>query len=255
MMCFCTSVSPWQTTMSDRTVQDEIIGYLADAGLRIRASSAIPAGERPKATRFAHFLARRYYRDRLARSFRYSHRLFRETGRAAEQVADSQEFSGFLETCVMGSLASAQRVSEMARAHLSAISLEPWWADLLDYERAYFLQAATAERATGATEQPARGLSALCWHFAWALPEMLPRLRSGEPGGDDLRRESTLLFSRTHMGRIYVVEVEAAMERIFTAVDGLRTAEQIAGAAGVSPDSARRMLAALANIGAVEFRS
>jgi hypothetical protein len=241
-------------SMSDRAVQDEIIRYLADAGARGHASAPIPTGEAAKAARFAHFLARRYYRDRLARSFRYSHRILRQTGRTAEQVVDRAVFSEFLTVCRMGSLESAQRVGEMARAHLAAVSSDPWWPDLLDYEYCYFLQAATAEHGIAA-EQPSRGLSAVCRRFAWALPEMLPRLRAGESIGDDLQRETTLLFSRTHAGRIYVVEAESVLEKVFRAADGLRTVEQIAHAVGVSTAAARAMLAALVNIGAVEFLS
>jgi hypothetical protein len=134
------------SAMSDRAVQDEIIGYLADASLRTLGSPAILAGQAGKATGFAHFLARRYYRDRPARSFRYSRRLRGQTGRIAAEVVDSEGFGRFLGQCVMGSLKSAQQVAQLARAHLIA-SLEPgpWWQDLLDYECAYFLQAATAE--------------------------------------------------------------------------------------------------------------
>jgi hypothetical protein len=80
----------------------------------------------------------------------------------------------------------------------------------------------TAERGTS-LDRPSPGVSALCRRFGWALPELLPRLRAGEATGDDLRREATLLFSRTHAGRIYVAE------------------------------QARAMLASLAGIGAVEF--
>ncbi len=243
--------------MSDRTVQDEVIRYLADANVRTQGPDAVPisVGEAAKAAQFAHFLARRYYRDRLARSFRYSHRFRKQTGRIAEEVVDSAEFDRFLSDCVMGSLESAQRVGEMARAHLTA---EPrsaaWWPDLLDYEYAYFLQAATAERGASG-DRPSPGLSALCRRFAWALPEMLPRLRAGEAIDNDLRREATLLFSRTHAGRIYVVEVEPELERVFRATDGRRTENEIAEATGLPAEQARTMLALLAGIGAVQIPS
>jgi len=243
--------------MSDRAVQDEVIRYLADANVRAQGSRGAPfsAGEATKAARFAHFLARRYYRDRLARSFRYSHRFGKQTGRIAEEVVDGAEFDRFLSDCVMGSLESAQRVGGMARAHLStAPAPAAWWPDLLDYEYAYFLQAATAERGASG-DQPSPGVSAVCRRFAWALPEMLPRLRAGEAIGDDLRREVTLLFSRTHAGRIYVVEVEPEVERVFRATDGHRTANEIAEATGVPAEQARVMLASLASIGAVQLPS
>ncbi|MFI5088951.1 MAG: hypothetical protein ACHP7P_02695 [Terriglobales bacterium] len=243
--------------MSDRTVQDEVIRYLADANVRAQGPQGAPisVGEAAKAAQFAHFLARRYYRDRLARSFRYSHRFRKQTGRIAEDVVDGTEFDRFLSECVMGSLESAQRVGEMARAHLTA---EPppgaWWPDLLDYEYAYFLQAATAERGASG-DRPSPGISAVCRRFAWALPEMLPRLRAGEIIGDDLRREAMLLFSRTHAGRIYVVELEPELERVFRAADGHRTLNEIAEAACIPAEQAPTILASLAGIGAVQFPS
>ena len=242
--------------MSDRAVQDEVIRYLADAKVRAQKLRRTPigAGEAAKATQFAHFLARRYYRDRLARSFRYSQRFRRQTGRIAEQVVDAEEFDRFLSQCVMGSLDSARQVAEMARAYFSrAPEPGPWWQDLLDYEAAYFLQAATAERATS-TGRPSRGISALCRRFAWSLPEMLPRLRAAQAIDDNLRREVTLLFTRTETSRIYVVEIEAPMEKVFRAVDGGSSLEQIATQAGTDLPSTKEALDALAEIGAVKIR-
>ena len=242
--------------MSDRAVQDEVIRYLADAKVRAQKLRRTPigAGEAAKATQFAHFLARRYYRDRLARSFRYSQRFRRQTARIAEQVVDAEEFDRFLSQCVMGSLESARQVGGMARAHVSAAPQPgPWWQDLLDYETAYFLQAATAERVTS-TDRPSPGISAVCRRFAWALPEILPRLRAGQPIDDDLRREVTLLFSRTDTGRIYVVEIDETMERVFRAADGTRVLEQIAIRSGANLQSTKKALDALAEIGAVKTR-
>ena len=239
--------------MNDREVQNEVIRYLADANVRAQAPCGAPvsAGEAAKAAQFAHFLARRYYRDRLARSFRYSHRLRMQTRRIAEEVVDGPEFDQFLIECVMGSLDSAQRVGEMARAHLGvAPQPGPWWPELLDYEYAYFLQAATSEPSP-APDHPARGVSAVCRRFTWELPQLLPRLRADAAIGDELRREATLLFSRTWEGRIYVVELEPQLENVFLAVDGLRPPQGIAEAAGVGAEQALQALEALNAIGAV----
>jgi hypothetical protein len=240
--------------MSDRAVQDEVIRYLADAKVRTQKPHwPICAGEAPKASRFAHFLARRYYRDRLARSFGYSYRLRGQTGRIAEEVVDTGQFDLFLNECALGSLGSARWVGRIARSHLSAASEPgPWWRDLLDYEYAYFLQAATAERGAS-TDHPSPGVSAVCRQFAWALPEMLPRLRSGGAITNELRIEVTLMFSRTHTGRIYVVEIDATMERIFRAADGTRSREEIASWAGTRLQSTHRALEALAAIGAIQL--
>jgi len=239
--------------MSDRTVQDDVIRYLADARVRAQAANApIPDSEAAKAAQFAHFLARRYYRDRLARSFRYSHRFRAQTRRIVEEVVDTLEFDHFLNECVMGSFDAAQRVGEMALAHLSAAPAPgAWWAELLDYEYCYFLQAATSERAAS-SGHPAPGVSAVCRRFTWALPEMLPRLRAGEAIQADLRREVTLLFSRTHAGRIYVVEVEPEVERTFLATDGQHNPEEIAAAAAVPVERTRAILRSLTEIGAMQ---
>jgi hypothetical protein len=237
--------------MSDRAVQDEVIRYLADAGARASGSPAVNVGEAVKAGQFANFLARRYYRDRIGRSFRYSHRFRAEIGGTAVQLVDSNDFDRFLSECVLGSLASARRVAEMARTFLSEVrGPAPWWPALVDYECAYFLQAATSERSP-ASNAPLRGTSAVCARFEWDLPELVRRLRSGEPAEGELRRPVTLLFSRTHAGRIYVVEVEEGMERVFLACDGVRSLDQIATAAGVSVDVARQAIGALAEIGAI----
>lgn len=243
--------------MSDRAVQDEVIRYLADANVRVQGPHGAPisAGEAAKAAQFAHFLARRYYRDRLARSFRYSHHFRKQTGRVAEEVVDGAEFSDFLSGCVIGSLESAQRAGAMARSYLTTMLPAAWWPELLEYEYAYFLQAATAQRGASIADRPSPGVSALCRRFAWALPEMLPRIRSGDEMGNGERREVALLFSRTHAGRIYVAEVEPAMERIFGCTDGCRTVGEIAAAARVPAEQASALLASLASIGAVQAPS
>jgi hypothetical protein len=239
--------------MNDRAVQDEIIRYLADAKVRAQGPRGAPmsASGAVKAAQFAHFLARRFYRDRLVRSFRYSHRWRKQTGRIAEEVVEGAEFDPFLRGCVMGSLESAQRVGEMARAHLQA-GPHPgaWWPDLLEYEYAYFLQAATTER-NPRLDHPSPGVSAVCRRFAWALPEMLPRLRAAEAIGQNLRHPVSLLFSRTEAGRVYVVEVEPALERTFRAIDGQRSPEQIAQVAEVEAEQVQEGLAVLKALGAV----
>src|SRR5205823_11336090 len=148
---------------SDRDLQDEVIRYLADARARKKSSAELPLSpeQAQKAEKFGRFLARRYYRDRLARSFRYSRMFSSAIGRTAEQVVDGEFFQDFLNECVMGSLEAAQRVGQMAVTHLSDVQ-EPgaWWRELLAYERAFFLQAATAG-AEPAASIPRRGRSAV----------------------------------------------------------------------------------------------
>jgi hypothetical protein len=220
--------------------------------------------EAARAGRFANFLARHYYRDRLARSFQYSY-LFREaTRRNAEQVADSRQFDSFLTRCVLGSLESAQRVGNIARDYLLAVeSPAAWWPSLVEYEYAYFLQAATSEPAPDSS-LPHQGRSALLKQFDWVMPELLSRIRefplvataattssTSEIYSDDFERPVTLLFSRHAEGKLFVVEVEASAAAVFTATDGSRRIEDIASVAGVSVQEVERIFSALTNIGAV----
>jgi len=81
---------------------------------------------------------------------------------------------------------------------------------------------------------------------------MLPRLRKGETVGEESHRGVALLFSRTHMGKIYVVELDECAADVFGAVDGSRTLERVAESAGVTIQKAEEALSNLAQIGAVE---
>ncbi len=239
----------------DRELQDEVIRYLAEAARRaaMPAPAFIPlAGdEAEKAERFARFLARRYYRDRLHRSFRYSRQV---GGRAAEEVVDSARFEAFLGECVLGSLGAARQVGEMALDFLGAEAPPfPWWSDLLAYENAYFLQAATSELRAG-SRAPAPGGSSVCLDLEWDLPDLITRLKA-RTGGEARRRALTLIFSRTETGRIYVVEVDPPVAAVFRQTDGRHDILAIAAAAGVTPERAQQILSELAAIGAVRLPS
>ncbi len=240
--------------MSDRALQDELIRYLSDADVRLHPPGNLPLApkEAAKAGRFANFLARRYYRDRLVRTFRYTRPFQPKTGRLAEEIVDSPQFNSFLEQCVLGSFAAARQVGEMAVVHLdTAPHPGPWWRELVEYEYAYFLQTATSEPASR-TRRHTRGTSAFCQTFAWNMPEVLECLRSGRPVSGDLRRECTLLFSRTHLGKIFVVELERDAAAVFRSANGFRTPEQIAASAGVPLEAVIPLLEQFVEIGAVE---
>jgi hypothetical protein len=80
---------------------------------------------------------------------------------------------------------------------------------------------------------------------------MLPRLRRAETVGEEFRRGVTLLFSRTHMGKVYVVELDESTEAVFGAVDGRGTVGQIAESAGLTEKQTEEALGNLCQIGAV----
>lgn len=238
-----------ETIRSDRDLQDAVITYLADAQARRNPIVPLPLSpeQAQRAGKFARFLARRYYRDRLARSFRYS-RLF---GRTAESMVDTPAFDTFLNECVLGSLAAAERVGELAVNSLNSFAApEPWWSDLLEYERLFFLQAASAENVIP-NRLPRPGASARCRRFSWNLPDLLLRLKTKQAIGEELCREVVLLFSRTPHGRIYVMEVDEATAAAFHAADGQRDAVAIAQAARLPISVVQQILSALAQISAL----
>ena len=237
------------TSRSDRDLQDAVINYLADAPRRRAGTEALPLSpqQAARAEKFARFLARRYYRDRLARSFRYSRRF----ASPAEDLVDTQAFDGFLNACVLGSVAAAEQVAGLAIGHLRAAPAPgPWWGELLQYERLFFLQAATTETALPA-EYPRLSPTARCHHFFWNLPVLLTRLKSGGAAGEELRQEVTLLFSRTHHGRIYVVQADGPAAAVFGALRAGADPARIAETTFLPAAAVRHTLAALGQIGAL----
>ncbi len=204
-----------------------------------------------------------FYRAALADSFRHSGLLSEATGRRAEQIVDTAEFGQIVAATIPMSLEAARRIGDLAVVHLSAAAAPgPWWRELLAYERAHFLQAASADQRL-VTYFPRRGVAATTVNFTWDMPlvlkhiESLPHhLRSAAEQGagtEHLRhRSQTLLFSRTPDARICVVELEKPVAAVFRMTNGMRKKEQIADAAGLSLAHTEEILRALAQIGAVE---
>ena len=235
---------------NDRDLHDDVIRYLSDAGLRSVETSTELLSEQQaeRAQRFSRFLARRYYRDRLSRAFRYSAML--DPNFAVADITESPDFDSILDQCVLGSLTTSLQVADLARSHMAPARSELWWGELLEYERAFFLQLATSE-ILPVSPFPARSPSAVFRRFGLRVPELLTRLKSGAQVGDDLDGATALLFSRTVHGKIYVVELDEITAGIFESIDGSRTANEIATLSCVSPEEIQRILAALADIGSV----
>src|SRR5438445_5650196 len=158
--------------MNDRELQDEIIRYLTEPAARAKSGArlALAPEQAARAAHFARFLARRYYRDRLGRSFRYSAMLVNGNGHRAMDVVETNEFNRTVSSEPMGSLAAAQQVGALAIRHLARAKDEAWWPALLEYERAHFLQTATSE-STQAGRHLGRGASAVCQLFDWHVSE------------------------------------------------------------------------------------
>jgi len=235
----------------DRELHDRVIRFLTDANVRSspQVEDLLDGAEVDRAERFSRFLARRYYRDRLMRGFRYSRVVGPQS--PAHAVVESSEFEAILGTCVLGSFETAERVGELALRHLSHNRSEHrWWAELLEYERAFFLQLATSENRTS-TALPQKNVSAIMRGFPCSLPELLAALSSSLPKDDGNHDEVTLLFSRTRHGKIYVAELDSSTAAVFQAVDGRASADEIAALCNLSAEENQRILTTLSNIGSV----
>lgn len=237
---------------ADRDLQDEIIHYLTDPGVRVASANQlkIHPEQAERARRFSLFLARRYYRDRLTRSFRYSAMFAEEISRRAADILDSLEFTKVMKQHALGSLDIAEMTGRAAVNWLKGAKQEAWWPALLEYEYSHFLQTATSEMSVPA-EFLHRGRSTVCVRFDWHLPELLQRLRDKQPIEPELQRPVTLLFSRTRAGRIYVMEIDEVTTTILDSATGRRDQQEIANHCLVSPEFARQIIDSLIEIGAL----
>lgn len=246
-----TGIMKMPKASTDRELQDEIIRYLTDASSQ--PAAVLNPSEAEKAQRFSRFLARRYYRDRLHRAFRYSRNVSNDLPARVEDLVDSAEFDSFLSRCMLGSLLSAREVGEMAIARLLEVKAPgPWWPELLQYEFSFFVQLATSEIDTQFKKGfPATAKSTIVREFSWKMPALLALFKSGQVPAEDLRGRTVLLFSRTHHGKIYVVELDATAMKVINAANGEGDVVEIASAASIPEAHAQQILASLGEIGAV----
>ena len=106
--------------MSDRALQDHVIRALADAPYRASTEWRRRALADPeRVERYARFLARHFYYERIVHFFKYSRALARVTGRRPEAVLNQPGFDALLPTVVLGSRASAQAVARLVVDHVA----------------------------------------------------------------------------------------------------------------------------------------
>lgn len=235
---------------TDRDLQDRVIGFLSDASLRSAqtAGELLDDSEILQAQRFSRFLARRYYRDRLTRTFRHADLLV-PNERAASTLVDSVEFDSVLDQCILGSLATSKQVADFGASRMLATRSEIWWAELIEYEKAFFLQFATSETAPPG-DFPQKAVSTVLREFHVTIPELLQRLRHGG-SLDELHGRSILLFSRTPHGKIYVAELDEQISRVFQVIDGKRSVDEIASLCNLSHNETNRILSTLDDMGSI----
>lgn len=197
--------------MSDRALQDDIIRALADPSYRRSAEwgdreLADPA----RVERFARFVARRYYHERVLHFFKYSRALARVTGRVPEEALRTVGFEQLLPELTLGDRTSAARVADLVVAHVGAAAgAVPYLTDLLRYERAMMV----AEAGPQAPDHDADLLPDESFHLELDhdLPAVLPAiLRPFDAVPDAPARPCRLVVARSPHGRVTVTVADAS---------------------------------------------
>jgi len=250
---------------SDRAVQDDVIRALADAPYRAslewrRRGLADP----DRLERYARFLARHFYYERVVQFFKYSRALARSTGRVPEAVLTGNGFDLLLPSVVLGSRETAQAVGRLVVAHLAAARAPiPYLGDLLRYEDAMMLVEAgprawrdgTAEGAgSGERYPPEKVEGTVLLDLQYDLPEVLPKLLGSwteVPRAPE--RPTQLLVARSPHGRVAVARSDAGIAALVQQADGKRTLEQLAASAGLPVGTLEATLQGLVELGAVRF--
>jgi len=253
--------------VSDRAVQDEVIRALADAPYRASAAwRELGLAEASRVERFARFLARHFYHERVVHFFRYSGALARVTGRRPEAALRQAGFDALLGSAVLGSRETARVVAALVVTHVAAGGSDgavPYHADLLHYEETMMVVEAGPRvwrdrgtgdggRGKGGSPELVEGTALL--ELAYDLPAVLPLLlRPWTTPPEAPRRPTTLLVARSPHGRVTVARADEAVASIVRLSDGARTLEDLARAAGLGSAEVEATLSGLTEIGAVRF--
>ncbi len=244
------------TPSGDRALQDALIRLLADAPFRdavralehARAVDGVPAehvsvlrtASPERVERYARFVARNYYYERLAHFHRYSRALARWTGRWPEHVLRGAAFEALLPTLVLGSRDAARAVAAIVKEHVaSAPNAPPYISDLVHYENVQMVLEAgprvwrTDEPAPLLDEHTAiaRAADVKLLHLAWDLPAILPLLLAGEPASEPPaaeRRDTRLVLARTARARVTVLRLDATMRIVLEALAAPRPVAELA---------------------------
>jgi hypothetical protein len=251
---------------SDRALQDDVIRALADAPYRASADWRRRGLADPdRMERYARFLARHFYYERIVHFFKYSRALARVTGRAPEAVLKSPGFDALLPTLVLGSRETATLVAGLVTVHVAAGGAPvPYLADLLRYEAAMMVVEAgprvwrDADGAEGAGSgeryRPETVQGTVLLELAYDLPVVLPQLLqpwTAVPLAPE--RPTGLLVARSPHGRVAVAKSDESVAAVIELADGKRTLEELAAGTGLQVAELRRTLQGLVDLGAVRF--
>lgn len=249
--------------MSDRHLQDELIRALADPAFRDseewrRRNLADP----DPLNRFARFLARHFYFERVFHFFKYSRALSKVTGRMPEHVLSTPHFEKLLPRATLGSRRTAEEVGALVTRYLRDApdaSRVPYLEDLLAYEAAMMAVESGPRQWNGEDEIPTttedlvaevvEGTIVLDLEFD--LPSVLESLL-GEwqevPRAPN--RRVTLIVARTRRGRVTVIQADESLAGALEAAIGTVPLGQMIQTGKESLKASLRMLA---DAGAVRF--
>ena len=253
--------------MNDRAVQDLLIRALADAPYRDSAEWQRRNMADPKRVeRFARFLARHFYHERIAHFFKYSSALGRVTGRRPEAVLAHPAFDSLLPAAVLGSRRTAQAVADLVATHVregASSAGVPYLDDMLRYETAMMVVEAgpriwrdteTGDEGRGTGEAPAIVEGTVLLDLAYDLPAVLPELlkpwTSVPPA---VKRPTRLLVARSAHGRVAVARSDETVAAVVQLADGKRTLAELAAGAGLAVAQLEETLQGLVELGAVRF--
>jgi len=253
---------------SDRALQDSVIRALADAPYRASPEwRGLALADPTRLERFARFLARHFYYERVVHFFKYSRALAKVTGRRPEAVLHSPGFDALLSTAVLGSRATARAVAALAVRHVhgaSAAQAIPYLSDVLEYEQAMMIVEAGprvwrddgAEQGAGSGERslPETIEGTVLLDLAYDLPAVLPKLlQPWTEVPQAAPQRVKLLIARSLHGRVTVARADAAVASVIELADGRKTLPELAREAGLRSDDLEATLAGLADLGAVRF--
>jgi len=249
---------------SDRALQDDVIRALADAPYRASLEwRRRGLADSDRVERYARFLARHFYFERIVHFFKYSRALARVTGRAPEAVLTWPAFDALLPTLVLGSRKTATGVARLVTTHLAAGGVSiPYLADLLRYEAAMMVVEAGSrvwrddQPGAGSRERdlPEKVEGTVLLDLSYDLPAVLPKLL--QPWMElpqTPRRPIKLLIARSPHGRVTVAKSDENVAAVVALADGTRTLEQLAAGARLDVGAVKETLQGLVDLGAVRF--
>jgi hypothetical protein len=250
---------------TDRALQDRVIRALADARYRVSAEwLAQGLADQDRLERYARFLARHFYHERLVQFFKYSRALARVTGRRPEAVLTQPGFDELLPGVVLGSRDTARAVAGLAVAYIAAAPASiPYLQDLLSYEEAMMVVEAgprvwrdpgpgIADRQAG--EAPTTVEGTVILELTYDLPAVLPELLRGWTALPLApQRPTTLLVARSPHGRVAVARSDATIVALVRFADGEHSLAQLAAEAGLEVRELEATVRGLVELGALRF--